>query len=1425
VAENSLGHRTEATLAVLAGSPEIRSFVASSAVAFPGDAVTFHWSCDGGDELLLLDATGTPRATIDRAADIDEGRFTLSVPEAPGDYTYTLQVGNSGGTATATADLHVTDGPLVRAFQASATRLTLGETVDLSWQVTADAANREPELQLVDNFGTAYPLSPADRLAGRVTITPDRPGDFLFTLTASTPDTEPSSARVAVLVAPLPRILQFASTPDVLHTEGAVPPFAASLSWETADAAELELWRTNADGEPIPPSLLRLTAASGQQAQIDAGTLPVELPGTGHFLLQVTSSIGITAERSLEVLVDPAEVLSFVALPPDIITGESSTLAWTTRNATVVALQPLEPIVTETRGTFVDISTDPRAVELALDPADNSWALVVFPDQFRFPFDAELHAGVRVAKNGFLSFDLTGTVASHLNAAFPTNATYRYVHLAPFWDQLQSYLHGKVYWLHDDVAGTLTVMWKDWSYRETSSDWDLDFEVVLHANGSFEYRYGTMFGKARSGTTDKQPIADGDNATIGFQDLTGASGLTLSDGEPVDGGLGNRGWIFDLGLAAAGSRQVTPGASRTYTLTALNPDVRRTASTTITVWGVPSIDTASVYPTTPQVGVPYIVSWQASSATRVRLLDEDGGVLCEETRPASVALGQCELVDPATGPRRYTLEASNGIDRNAVTVPVTFTVFPRLTIDSFAISDPFPSSGDTVTVTWTGTGGFEAELYACTPGTAHADCSRLDIAGQDPNAGSHALVIDRSTEFWFRLVDRLYRATEASALAWVDVPSLDSFTASSLQVAPGESVVLTWASTGNTATLTNFPLGDAVEVTAPYEDISTTGTAASFTSTGGGSYLVEFPDGFAFPYFGESYTALMARGDGWAQFVTNDTAAKATNSALPYKTNSKVHLAPFWDDLSTKTNSRVYFRLVEGAGLRHLVVQWTDFQFATTAANPASLNFQAVLFEDGTIEYRYGTMTSSTTRPGYAQGESATLGLQDPSGTVGKMIGNVHNKAVSGGLASRSWRFPLVPEPSGTVVVTPAESTTYRLCVNNESRYEVCDEIRVVVVSPGDLLVSELMVAPGTAAGEWFEIRNTSPDPIDLAGFLFTSGEYDRYTVPDEGAPVVPPGGFVVLARSDDPSVNGLAAPTLVYGDLLDLSDGEDEVAIGYRGTSIDRVAWTNAWSVPTGASLELEPRMLERSPTGNDDAAAWCAATTPYAAGFLGSPGQLGAGCLDTGVYAHYLVDPTSPLPFLDIGTTGTPLNDIWLAPYHTVPLPLGFAFPYFGEVVTDVTILRDGALAFVPIDGNIPSRNAAMPGSGVPDGLVAPMWDILKNPGTASVRYRLLERDGLRVLVVQWTNMSPSMDDGRYGLVTFQAQLWENGDIVFAYGEPEPVRDLSAADYTLNYGGNSTIGILNLAGDEAIQIFFGDTTRGPKVAYGGRAIHFRAK
>lgn len=162
----------------------------------------------------------------------------------------------------------------------------------------------------------------------------------------------------------------------------------------------------------------------------------------------------------------------------------------------------------------------------------------------------------------------------------------------------------------------------------------------------------------------------------------------------------------------------------------------------------------------------------------------------------------------------------------------------------------------------------------------------------------------------------------------------------------------------------------------------------------------------------------------------------------------------------------------------------------------------------------------------------------------------------------------------------------------------------------GDIIFSEIMQNPDKVSddkGEWFELYNTTSDPIDLFGMEIID---DNHTILEEGFPIdkhliIPVDGYVLFANNGDSEVNGgLPTPDFVYDySFLTLGNGTDGIRIVCQGADVNKVVWDNGSTFPdpTGASMSLmkDKHNYENNAFGE----SWEEAVYPYGDGDLGTP------------------------------------------------------------------------------------------------------------------------------------------------------------------------------------------------------------------------------
>jgi hypothetical protein len=97
-------------------------------------------------------------------------------------------------------------------------------------------------------------------------------------------------------------------------------------------------------------------------------------------------------------------------------------------------------------------------------------------------------------------------------------------------------------------------------------------------------------------------------------------------------------------------------------------------------------------------------------------------------------------------------------------------------------------------------------------------------------------------------------------------------------------------------------------------------------------------------------------------------------------------------------------------------------------------------------------------------------------------------------------------------------------------------------------------------------------------------------------------------------------------------------------------------------------------------------------------------------------MVEYTVKLPWLDIRTTGTPLE---LGDDASVPIELPFEFPYGGQRYSRIEVSANGLVGLSAPFGEY--SNTHLPNTAL-GALLAPFWDDLSPPSNGSVRYQIL-------------------------------------------------------------------------------------------------------
>ena len=164
----------------------------------------------------------------------------------------------------------------------------------------------------------------------------------------------------------------------------------------------------------------------------------------------------------------------------------------------------------------------------------------------------------------------------------------------------------------------------------------------------------------------------------------------------------------------------------------------------------------------------------------------------------------------------------------------------------------------------------------------------------------------------------------------------------------------------------------------------------------------------------------------------------------------------------------------------------------------------------------------------------------------------------------------------------------------------------------GDVIITEVMYDPmfiPDSDGEWFELYNTTMQPIDLNGWRFYDN-VDTVVIQVADSLIIAPGDFLVIGKNDDPSENGGVVVDYVFSEPFSLNT-VDEILLAYGLVEIDSMSYDGGFS-GSGVSMALDSAFFHWNL--NDDHNAWCDATVPYSSSNNGTPGSMNEGGCGSG-------------------------------------------------------------------------------------------------------------------------------------------------------------------------------------------------------------------
>lgn len=609
--------------------------------------------------------------------------------------------------------------------------------------------------------------------------------------------------------------------------------------------------------------------------------------------------------------------------PPIAVLGEDVAISWDFSSiATSVVGAPISP---EVRGfdEFIDISESDDATEI-LSPSStsSSSATIVFPDAFKFRYYGIQYDRVYVSSQGWIGFG-TQSSSSAPSGEIPTTSSPNNF-IAPF---AVSQGYGKVYW---ELRGTapdrkLIIQWK--GMKTGSSDGsNYNYEVILNESGQVDFLYDLM--EKGNPTTEN-------NKRIGLENLDGSDGIaaTFHGDDPKSIPQQNDHVTFFGPAPATGSAIVKSTGSQTY-------EIRL------------ALTNGGITTATGSIGVPSVGDVKISEVMFKPIAPEGQWIEIQNTANYAIDSGDLTIVTNGGAVELPSAASGDG----AILQPGEYKVI-GLTKDRSTNGDTpvdivapigINSTGDTIKLLFRSNLEMSQYIFSDTNDAHPAGASQFN----------NGFVCAATTGYGI-----------GSHLGSPGAPNTD-------------------------------PCGyEITEIPPNYVDIHTTGTVLMSNDFWVRRQFA-FPDGFVFPFEGVDRTAVVVNV-GWLNFDTTfDDTVYAENlapSTFPSTTETYALggvIAPFWDGSANQTNGGVfgyyyqYFDPDNDPSTKdgYLIIQWHNINLPGETNPTASVNFQAWLWEDGTIDFQYGDMIegggSITDR---AQGSRAAVGIAVEDGSAGSV--------------------------------------------------------------------------------------------------------------------------------------------------------------------------------------------------------------------------------------------------------------------------------------------------------------------------------------------------------------------------------------------------------------------------------------------------------
>ncbi len=160
-------------------------------------------------------------------------------------------------------------------------------------------------------------------------------------------------------------------------------------------------------------------------------------------------------------------------------------------------------------------------------------------------------------------------------------------------------------------------------------------------------------------------------------------------------------------------------------------------------------------------------------------------------------------------------------------------------------------------------------------------------------------------------------------------------------------------------------------------------------------------------------------------------------------------------------------------------------------------------------------------------------------------------------------------------------------------------------LQPGHLIISEVMANPAQSsdtAGEWFEIFNTTMQPIDMNGLIISDDGSNLHQISSNESLTINAGSYFVMARNGDSTLNGGLTADYIYSNFT-LNNAGDQIIISDDSQVLTRLDYAGDPFGISGVSAELIRQTTIPTPADYQ-----LTQDRVYGLGDIGTPGEAGS-------------------------------------------------------------------------------------------------------------------------------------------------------------------------------------------------------------------------